>query len=363
MAGADTEDVPTAPRGGPASVALSPGTFAVPMVLAAAAVLLVVLTTLTAELPTWSAWSAGAVLVVSGVVAAIRPGGTALERWGRVAGAVAGGCGAFVLAVSLEVALDVSAVCGLVAASAVAMLGRASAIRLGVFEPWITVAAVGFGALAADAGLAIALSWPLYVGPLLLAGVSPLVMRALPALSLDVPEEQLVDTERLSNTSWSARTGVRRRRRPLRQATVELITLRASGIVSAGIVATMPGALSRWALLAEGVLLLGGLGLAARTMRARFAKRVLRSAAAVVALETGFHLTRRIGEAGDVVLVVLLVAVALGVIGVSLGLDAGWRSLRLSRIADGIEGFCVVFALPAALLAVDVVAVLRQAAS
>ena len=154
--------------------------------------------------------------------------------------------------------------------------------------------------------------------------------------------------------------------------------MRASGIVAAGIVAvgllvtfgygiavlsTMPGAVARWALLAEGVLLLGGLGLAARTMRARFTKRVLRFTAAAVALETGFHLTRRVGEVGDVVLVVLLVAVALGVIGVSLGLDAGWRSLRLSRIADAAEGFCVVFALPAALLAVDVIAVLRQAAS
>ncbi len=203
-------------------------------------------------------------------------------------------------------------------------------------------------------------------------------MRALPALSLDVPEEQLVDTERLSNTSWAARTGVRRRRRPLRQATVELITLRASGIVTAGTVtiallvtfgygiavfSALPDTLARWALFADGVLLVGGIGLAGRTVRARFGKRVLRGTAAVVTLETGLHLTHLVGDAGDVVAVVLLVAVALGVIGVSVALDSGWRSLRLSRIADTVEGFCVVFALPAALLAADVIAVLRQAAS
>ena len=108
----------------------------------------------------------------------------------------------------------------------------------------------------------------------------------------------------------------------------------------------------------------GGIaGSASRTVRADFGKRVLRFTAAAVTLETGYHLLRRLDSAGEVVLVVLLVAVALGVVGVSLALDAGWRSLRLSRIADVVEGFCVVFALPAALLAVDVVEVLRRFAS
>ncbi|MHA3705093.1 hypothetical protein ACXR2U_23220 [Jatrophihabitans sp. YIM 134969] len=378
---ADTDDRSAVPRGGPASVALSPGTFAAPAVLAACAVVVVLLSTRSTgpgDLPTWSTWATGAALLLAGVVAAVRPGVGRLERWGRIAGAFVGGCGAFVLAVSLEFAVDVAAVCGLVVATAVAMLGRVSAVRQGVFDPWITVTAVGTGALAVEAALAITLSWPTYVGPLLLAGVSPLVMRALPALSLDVPEEQLIDTERLSNTSWSARTGVKRRRRPLRQATVEIITRRASGIVAAGIVAVavsssvgygiavrsaMPGALARWSLLAEGILLAVGLGLATRTMRDRFGKRILRFAAAAIALETGYYLHLRLHDTGDVVLVVLLVLAALGAIGVSLALDSGWRSLRLSRIADAIEGFCVVFALPAALLAADVVAVLRQAAS
>jgi hypothetical protein len=106
-----------------------------------------------------------------------------------------------------------------------------------------------------------------------------------------------------------------------------------------------------------------GFGLAGRTVRDRFGKRVLRVTAGVVAVETGYLLSRHVGDAGDVVLVALLVAAALGTVGVSVALDSGWRSLRLSRIADALEGFCVVFALPAALLAVDVIAVLRQAAS
>ena len=98
-------------------------------------------------------------------------------------------------------------------------------------------------------------------------------------------------------------------------------------------------------------------------MRARFGKRVLRLTAAVLALETGYFVVRQFGDTADVALVVVLVALALAVLGIAAALDVGWRSLRLSRIADVFEGFCVVFALPAALLACDLVAVLRQAAS
>ena len=116
-----------APRGGPAEVALSPGAYAVPMVLAPAAVVLVLISALGNGLPTWSACTAGGALLLGALVAALRAGDTSLRRWGRVAAALAGGCGGFVLATGLDLRPDVAAVGGLVVGTAVAMLGRTSA--------------------------------------------------------------------------------------------------------------------------------------------------------------------------------------------------------------------------------------------
>ncbi|NKY12599.1 hypothetical protein, partial [Cellulomonas hominis] len=97
----------------------------------------------------------------------------------------------------------------------------------------------------------------------------------------------------------------------------------------------------------------------ARGPVARWAPRV---AGALVLVEVAVLGGPRIGADAVVVAVacVVLAAVAAAV-GVALG--RGWRSVVASRVADAVEGLGVVLALPAALVAADVIETLRRVTS
>ena len=235
-------------------------------------------------------------------------------------------------------------------------------------EPLLVL--VGTGVVAALvlgsvllAGASAAVGWAL-LGALVLP-----VVRLVPGAVVDVPDDVLLELDRLSVTAWTAHDRDRRRSRTrlrdddvrgtLRRGTllhsvvvvVGATTAAASGVAFVllpeprGLAA--PGAVALTGLLAVGMALLS------RTIRHRTPKTALLVGAGVCAsAATALGLD----SAGGTLRAGLVVGTALAVGGlaavlVAHALGRGWRSVRWARVADALEGLCVALAAPAALLA------------
>lgn len=269
------------------------------------------------------------------------------------------------VAVGVVVATVVAA-----ARHAVSRTARSAAADLsGVVLVALTVAATA-AAVTLLAGLPGALA------AAVLAGAAPLALRALPSLTIAVPDEQLVDLTLTARTALSVRGP--RRPAPARATwrQVERTVGRAerrkdSGTVIVALVgplllpvvlmAPAPSAVARGGSLALAGCVALALALLPRTARGTTARVVPRLAAAAVLAEV--VVLTDVGGASPVLAAGVLVLIALVAAGTSLPTGRGWRSVAASRGADGIEALAVVLALPAALVAVDAVALLRAAAS
>jgi hypothetical protein len=252
---------------------------------------------------------------------------------------------------------------GLVAALTAAVgraLDRRSEEALRV---WIVVGALlfvvtGLGALA---GAPARLDWSvLLVGAVLAA-------RFVPGFAVDVPDQYLIDLERLAVSAWSARqqpTG-KRGRSVVPLGAIAVVATRGTRIITAS-----GAAILAVVMLAAPVLLVtasapidrigarclvgfagGSLLLAARSYRHTAARVLLRVAglACWVAL-----LVVLLGEAGDdidwwLAIGTVLLAVLVVVVAVSVG--RGWRSAWWSRRAEVAEGLCAAFALASLVVA------------
>lgn len=240
---------------------------------------------------------------------------------------------------------------------------------------------VAMAAMAWAGGLTavgILLSWPAYAVGAVLAGVVPVVVRLLPSLSLNAPEGLLVDTERLSTTVWSLRTGPPPRRMRVRLPDVERQFRRARDVVATGtvwsavlaptglaVVLETPGRsdLSRWGALALAAVLAMGMGYQSRSVRDRLPRFALLASSSVLVLEALWALRSLVST--PVLLVVTCAVLGLGVLSAAgaAALGRGWRSTRLSRFADLLEGLSVALSLPIAILAADGIEALRRLTS
>jgi hypothetical protein len=247
-------------------------------------------------------------------------------------------------------------VTGLVVALAAAVgrsLDRRSEEALRV---WIVVGALFFvvTGLCALAGAPAQLCWSLLLLGALMAS------RFVPGYAVDVPDQYLIDLERLAVSAWSARSqpAGKRGRSVVPLAAVAVVATRGTRIVTAACAAILAvSALAAPMLLvaASGPIdrigarcLVGfagaGLLLAARSYRHAAARVLLRVAGLGCWTALLVVLLRDLGDQVDWWLTVSSVLVAVVVVVAAVAVGRGWRSAWWSRRAEVAEGLCAAFA-------------------
>lgn len=303
-------------------------------------------------------------LLVAGAVLGVLPVGRLAAHRVLAAPAFAG-------AAALALAWDphperqpmVLGVAGL-AAAVTAAVGRSldrrseEALRVWVVAGATVFAGAGLGALA---GAPPRVAWAV----LLIAAV--LAARFVPGLAVDVPDQYLLDLERLAVTAWSAREqpAGRRGRSVVPLGAVTAVATRGARTVTAASAAVLVAALvSAPLLLATATLpidrmgarcLVGfagaGLLLAARSHRHTAARALLRTAGIGCEVVLAVALLGAMAERGATWLAVTALAVAAGLVVVAVALGRGWRSAWWSRRAEVAEGLSGALALAAVVVA------------
>ncbi len=306
--------------------------------------------------------TAVALLVVGALVGVVPVGRFATHR---AVTAPAFGAGA-ALAVGHGLDGDTApVVIGLAALAAAVTAGVARALAPRAEEElrvWATAGAVVFAAttLAVLVGVPAPATW----AGLLVA--SMLAARFVPALAVDVPDELLLDLDRLAVTAWSARERPRRRRaRVASPEGVEAVVRRASRLVRAACAAiTVVALVSAAQLLASVTVDLDRIGarcvvlfagaallLAGRSYRHAASRALLRLAGAgcwaVLVADAVPDLTA--GQLVAAASFVVLLAGGLVVVAVATG--RGWRSVWWARRAEVAEGVTGAAALASVLVA------------
>ncbi|WP_139306529.1 hypothetical protein [Nocardioides exalbidus] len=257
--------------------------------------------------------------------------------------------------------------CG-ISAAVVAGIGRAlSESGDEISAVWIASGLTVF----ACCGLPALLGWDDRVAWTLLVFLSMMAARFAPSLAIDVPDEALLDLDRLAVTAWSARDSQRsgkRGRIVVAGDAMERLVRRASRIVTGAAVAilvTMTVAsplLLRTATLdldvigARCLVFFAGcsLLLAARSYRHAAARVLLRLAGLSGLAALAAHLVA--GPGAPHLGSFFYAVVALGAIALAAAVATGrgWRSVWWSRRAEVAESFCGSFAFAAAVVAAGV---------
>lgn len=247
----------------------------------------------------------------------------------------------------LPTVLGVSALVGAVTAGAASALDRRSEELLRV---WV-VAGVGLFVLT-GAGALVGAAPEVVWGFLLVLAM--LAARFVPALAVDVPDQYLIDIERLAVTAWSARERPRGRRgrTVVRPDDVSVVATRASRTVTAAACAVWAVAAAAAPMLLAtadlpvdriGARVLVGLAgaallLTARSYRHRAARAMLRAAGLscwAALLVVGLDL---MDDGRRFTLAVAVVVLALLLVVVAVANGRGWRSAWWSRRAEVAEG-------------------------
>ena len=254
------------------------------------------------------------------------------------------------------VLLGVVALVSAVAAAVARVLapGPSEALRV-----WTVVGATLF--VLTTLGTLVGAPAPVVWSVLLVLAV--LAPRFVPALAVDVPDQLLVDLERLSVNAWSARERPvgRRGRTVVPPALVDEVASRGAVVVtaaSAGVLAVV--VVSAPALLAavvhtpdvvgaRALVLLGGaaLLLAARSYRHRAARALLRLAGLGVWVALLVDLAASLQAGAGLLVGASAVAVGLALVAAAVATGRGWRSAWWSRRAEVLEGLVGAFAVAA----------------
>jgi hypothetical protein len=207
------------------------------------------------------------------------------------------------------------------------------------------------------------------------------VSRLLPYLVVDVPDQVLLDLDRLAITAWSAREaprGSRRRRTIIKPEAVADLVHRGHRLVTAGVVAVMGTVSVAGPLLVLGartdgftgigtglMVMFGGaaLALVSRSFRSRLPRIGLRLTGAWVLGFVAVDFLLSADETTTGALGGAAVALALLVVVSGVALGRGWRSIWWARVSDLVEGLCIVLAVAAFPVAAGLVTFARQLAS
>ncbi|GAA1511461.1 hypothetical protein [Nocardioides humi] len=324
-----------------------------------------------AQLPSDERWPVVAVLLAAALVSCLPVG---VLRSQRVLAAPA-----FAAAAGFALAWDplperLPTVCGVAAlcAAVTAGVGRALAATddgaVDGLRVWIVVgsgwfAVAGLGALT---GVAPQVVWAV----LFLAAV--LAARFVPELAVDVPDQYLLDLERLAVTAWSARerpTG-RRGRIVVPEQAVQAVAARGARVVTAAsaavlvvVIVTAPLLLATASLPLDrtGARCLVGFGgaallLAARSYRHAGACRLLRLAGVGALAALAVVLLGLAPGRDPVAAPAAVAAVAVALAGIlvltAVFVGRGWRSAWWSRRAEIAEALCGAFTVGSLVVAV-----------
>lgn len=255
-----------------------------------------------------------------------------------------------------------------ISAAVVAGIGRALSVGGDeISTVWITAGLTVFAccALPALAGWDPRVAWSLLVLGSMLAA------RFAPSLAIDVPDEALLDLDRLAVTAWSARDsqrGGRRGRIVVGADAMERLVHRASRIVTGAATAILLIMVVASPLLlhaadidldrigARCLVFFAGcsLLLAARSYRHGAARALLRLAG--LAGLTALAVDLVAGPGAPLLGTFFYVVVGLGVIALAAAVATGrgWRSVWWSRRAEVAESLCGSFAFAAAVVAAGV---------
>ncbi len=276
------------------------------------------------------------------------------------------GAAAFAIAWDPEPAMlpTIIGVAGLAAAVAAAV-GRAldeyseEALRV-----WMVV---GTAVFLFTGGAALADVQPQVVWALLLL-VAMLAARFVPMLAVEVPDQFLIDLERLAVTAWSARERPkgRRGRTLVPRRAVAMVAARGTRMVTAASAAVLAVvAVSAPLLLAEATLPMDRIGarclvgfagaallLAARSYRHVAARALLRTAGLVCLAVLMVVVFDAAGPRAESFIAGAAVFLAFLVLMVAVALGRGWRSAWWSRRAEVAEAVCGAFAVGSVVVAV-----------
>ena len=231
-------------------------------------------------------------------------------------------------------------------------------------EVWLVVAGV----------VAVLTLWSLLFGAAVVAA------RLLPFTVVDVPDQALLDLDRLAVTAWSARErprGSRRRRSMVRFDGVTALVRRGLRLVAAGTVAIAVVVATTGPLLtlAAGrdvagisALVMVGLGagaltLVARSFRSTLPRLALRLSATWTLAFLGLDVLREFGRTTDWLVFAVAGTLALLASLTAVSLGRGWRSVWWARVADLGEGLSIVLVVAAVPLASGFSEVVRGFAS
>lgn len=201
---------------------------------------------------------------------------------------------------------------------------------------------------------------------LLLAAM--LAARFVPVLAVDVPDQYLIDIERLAVTAWSARErppGRRGRTVVPRSAVAEVAARGARTVTAASAAVLVVVSVAVPLLLATATASMDRIGarclvgltgaallLAARSYRHTAARTLLRAAALVCAAWLYGVLLSGAGPATTVTLVVVPLLLGAVAVAVAVASGRGWRSAWWSRRAEVAESVSGAFAIGAVVVAV-----------
>ena len=255
-----------------------------------------------------------------------------------------------------------------ISAAVVAGIGRALAVGGDeVATVWIVSGLIVF----ACCGLPALLGWDARVTWTLLVFLSMMAARFAPSLAIDVPDEALLDLDRLAVTAWSARDGQRSGRRwriVFAADAMERLVRRASRFVTGAAVAILVAMVVASPLLlhratidldrigARCLVFFAGcsLLLAARSYRHAAARTLLRLAGLAALVSLAAHLVAGPGAGHVDTFFYVVVGLGAVAIAVAVATGRGWRSVWWSRRAEVAESLCGSFAFAAAVVAAGV---------
>ena len=291
------------------------------------------------------------VLVLAALVAVLPVGRFAAYRLPVAPAAAAAAAFAVVWEPEVVLRPTVVGVSALVAALAAAVGRALSRAQEEALRVWVVTGAGVF--VVTVAGALVGAPTPLVWGLLLLLAV--LAPRFVPGLAVDVPDQLLLDLERLAVTAWSARERPAGRRGRTLVAPEAVAAVAASGART--VTAACAGVLVVAAVAATG--LLGSVEAEVDVVGARL--MVLFAGAAVLLAARSYRhraaraLLRLVAPAlqGSLGMALALAAVALAglVVVVAVATGRGWRSPWWARRAEVAEGLSTALALAALVVA------------
>jgi hypothetical protein len=245
-----------------------------------------------------------------------------------------------------------------------AALARAVVTRA---EPQLRVLVVAGSLVFVVTGALTMLGWPPRAAWAILLASALLATRFVPAIAVDVPDQYLIDVERLAVTAWSARDPAPRRRVrsivPIR-AVADVadrgsrVLAAAAGSVLAVVVVSAPLLLwtaslpvDRIGARLEVALVGAGLLLAARSYRHPGARVLLRLAGLACAAALAAYAVPRLGPSALLAASLATVGLGLVLVVAAIATGHGWRSAWWSRRAEVAEALCGSSALAVVLVA------------